>query len=91
MTSSLGGWSIWGVATVAISLVRRKTSVLVTGVTNGEGVFVTESDEEASGESPPVEHAHRIKVQKRSVRKVFCIRSLQMSESLHKDIGLSFG
>ena len=58
---------------MAISLVRGEISVVEAGITNGEGVSGTESDEEASGESPPVEHAHRIMPQKRSIRKIFCI------------------
>src|SRR5688572_31174963 len=67
-----------GVTMVAISLVDGTTSVVETGMTNGEGASVTGSDEKVSGESRLAEHAPRSKVQKRSVRKVFCIRSSKL-------------
>ena len=41
-----------------------------TGMTDGEGVSVGGAGDETSGENPPVEHAPRIRVQRRSVRKI---------------------
>jgi hypothetical protein len=44
----------------------------------GEGVAVPGLEEEASGESLLVEHAHKIKVQRRSERNILCIENLRL-------------